>query len=193
MKKIIVTEYVSLDGVIDDPIWIGPYFNDEFLKFKFDELFSGDTLLMGRVTYSMFVAVWMNATSADDAPGQEGFADRVRDMPKYVVSTTLMQTEWNNSHLIREDVIEAIAALKDQPGQDILVAGSGMLVQTLMQHNLVDEYRLLIYPLVLGKGKRLFQNGGLTTLKLVESQVFCTGVVALTYQPDRKEYEWRGD
>ncbi len=171
---------------MENPLWIGPYFNDEFLKFKFDELFAGDVLLMGRVTYEYFLPVWLHATADDDAPGQEGFADRINSLPKYVVSTTLEQTEWNNSRLIKANVVAAVAKLKQEAGQDILVAGSGMLVQTLMQHDLVDEYRLLVYPIVVGNGKRLFHEGSLATLKLVESRTFSSGVVALTYQPDRK-------
>jgi dihydrofolate reductase len=185
MRKVIVTEYVSLDGVMEDPEWIGPYYNDEFAKFKFDELFAGDALLMGRNTYEYFAPVWISATAEDDEPEQAGFAERVSALPKYVASTTLETTEWNNSHLIQTDVVEAVTKLKEQPGQDILVAGSGVLVQALMQHDLVDEYRLLVFPLVLGKGKRLFQDGSLATLKLVDSQIFRTGVVALIYQPDR--------
>ncbi len=186
MRKLVVTEYISLDGVVENPMWIGPYFNDEFLKVKFDELFGGDVLLMGRKTYEYFVPVWINATAADDAPGQEGFADRINHLPKYVVSTTLEQTEWNNSRLIKADVVEAISKLREEAGQDILVAGSGTLVQTLMQHALVDEYRLMVYPIVVGSGKRLFEEGSLATLKLVESKVFNTGVVSLTYHPEQK-------
>ncbi len=186
MRKLVVTEYISLDGVVENPMWIGPYFNDEFLKVKFDELFRGDVLLMGRKTYEYFLPVWINATAADDAPGQEGFAERINLLPKYVVSTTLEHTEWNNSRLIKANVVEAVSKLKQEDGQDILVAGSGRLVQTLMQHDLVDEYRLMVYPIVVGNGQRLFQEGNLATLKLVESKVFNTGVVTLTYQPERK-------
>ncbi|HEX8684154.1 MAG TPA: dihydrofolate reductase family protein [Ardenticatenaceae bacterium] len=186
MSRLVVTEYVTVDGVMEDPVWIGPYYDDEFAKFKFDELFAGDALLMGRATYEYFAPVWINETADDDAPGQEGFADRVRALPKYVVSTTLEKTEWHNSHLIKTNVVEAITKLKEQPGQDILVAGSGTLVQTLMQHDLVDEYRLLVYPLVLGSGRRLFKDGSLATLKLVDSRVFHSGVLALIYHPDRK-------
>lgn len=184
--KLVVTEYVSLDGVAENPLWIGPYFNDEFLKFKFDELFAGDALLMGRATYEYFVPVWLNATPEDDAPGQEGFAERITQLPKYVVTTTLEKAEWNNSRLIRENVVAEVSKLKQQPGQDILVAGSSTLVQTLMAHDLVDEYRLLVYPLVVGTGKRLFLEGSAAKLHLTESRAFKTGVVALTYVPARE-------
>jgi dihydrofolate reductase len=183
--KLVVTEYMTLDGVIDNPTWIAPYFNDEFLKFKFDELMGGDVMLMGRKSYEMFADVWTNATAEDDAPGQEGFADRMHDLPKYVVSTTMDHGEWHNTHFIQDNVVETITRLKAQPGQDILVAGSGELIKTLMQHDLVDEYRFLVYPLVVAKGQRLFEEGDGVRLKLVSSTSFETGVLALIYQPDR--------
>jgi len=185
--KLVVTEYISLDGVVENPLWIGPYFNDEFLKFKFDELFAGDALLMGRATYDYFVPVWINATPADDAPGQEGFADRITQLPKYVVSTTIQTAEWNNSHIFRANEVDEIKRLKQQPGGDILVAGSGTLLQTLMAHDLVDEYRFLVYPLVVGAGKRLFSEQSKATLRLIETKPFSTGVVALTYVPVHSE------
>ena len=180
--KLVVTEYITLDGVVESPEWIGPYFDDEFLKFKFDELMAGDALLMGRKTYDYFAPVWVNATEEDDAPGQEGFAKRIHMLPKYVVSTTLENPQWNNSQVIKSNVVAEIERLRQQPGQDILVAGSGTLVQTLMQHSLVDEYRFLVYPLVLGNGKRLFESEQ-ATLRLVDAKMFSSGVASLTYQP----------
>jgi len=182
IMKLVVTEYISLDGVMEDPRWIGPYFDADFLKFKFDELFHGDVLLMGRKTYEAFISVWASDTPVEDAPGQEGFADRIHHLPKYVVSTTLEATTWHNSHIISENVVEEILKLKQQPGRDILVAGSAVLLETLMQHNLVDEYRLLVYPVIVGTGKRLFDAQNTTSLTLVESKTFSTGVVALTYR-----------
>jgi len=189
MRKVVVSEYVSLDGVMEDPGgaekfehggWTRPYWSDEMGKAKFDELFASDTLLLGRVTYQGFAKAW--PTMKDEA----GFADRMNSIPKYVVSTTLKEVEWNNARLIKGNIVEEISKLKQQPGQDILIAGSGVLVQTLMQHDLVDDYRLLVYPVVLGSGKRLFQNGGKTTLKLVETRAFPSGVVLLHYQPAGK-------
>src|SRR5260370_23639788 len=112
---------------------------------------------------------------------EAGFADRMNGLPKFVVSTTLEEVEWNNSRLIKENVTEEVARLKQQPGQDILIAGSGQLVHTLMQHGLIDEYRLLVYPVVLGSGKRLFQDASKTTLRLVETKAFGSGVVLLHY------------
>ena len=176
MRNVVVTEYVTLDGVMEEPGWTAPYWNDEIAKFKFDELFSSDALLLGRVTYQGFAEAWPSMTD------EQGFADRMNSLPKYVASTTLEAAEWNAS-LIKGNVAEEVSKLKQQPGQNLLVYGSGELVHALMQHNLIDEYRLLVYPVVLGSGKRLFKDGSTTTLKLVETKTFSSGVVALTYQP----------
>ncbi len=184
MRKVIVSEFVSLDGIMEDPGgaenykhggWTMPYWNEESAKFKTEELFASDALLLGRVTYQGFAKAWPSVT--DEA----GFADRMNGLPKYVASTTLRELEWNNSRLLQGDVAAEIARLKQQPGQDILVAGSATLVDTLQRHDLVDEYRLLIYPIVLGEGKRLFRAGSDQKLNLVESKAFRSGVVALTY------------
>jgi dihydrofolate reductase len=182
MRKVVVTEYVSLDGVMDEPgTWSFPFFNDEAAKFKYDELFASDALLLGRVTYQGFAAAWPTMTDTGD------FGERMNSMPKYVASRTLDTVEWNAS-LIKGDVAEEVAKLKQQPGQDILVAGSGELVHTLMQHDLIDEYRLMLHPIVLGSGKRLFREGSDTkTLRLVETKPFSSGVVVLTYHPAAKE------
>jgi dihydrofolate reductase len=180
MRKIVVAEFLSLDGVMEEPAWTFPYWNDEIAKFKYDELFASDAHLLGRVTYQGFAAAWPSRT--DEA----GFADRMNGLPKYVVSTTLEKAEWNNSTIIKENVADEISKLKQQSGQDILVAGSATLVNTLMEHNLIDEYHLLVYPVVLGSGKRLFKDGSKTNLKLVETKSFSSGVVALIYHPDKK-------
>jgi len=181
MRKLIVTEFLTLDGVMEEPAWTAPYWNDEIAKFKYDELFGSDTLLLGRVTYQGFAAAWPSRTD------EQGFADRMNGLPKFVVSTTLEKVEWNNSRLIKENIPEEVSRLKQQPGQKILIYGSGDLVQTLMQSDLIDEYWLLVYPIVLGSGKRLFQDGSKTTLSLKETKTFSSGVVVLCYQPDRKE------
>ncbi len=178
MSKVAVSMYVSLDGVIEEPAWTAPYWNDEIAKFKFDELFASRALLLGRVTYQGFAKAWPTMKDAGD------FGDRMNSLPKHVASRTLEEAEWN-ANLIKENVAEEVAKLKQQPGQDLLVYGSGDFVQTLMQHDLIDEYRLLVYPVVLGSGKRLFQDGSTATLRLVETQRFSTGVVALIYQPAR--------
>jgi dihydrofolate reductase len=168
MRKIVVAEFLSLDGVMEEPAWTALYWNDEIAKFKYDELFASGAHLLGRVTY-------------------QGFADRMNGLPKYVVSTTLEKAGWNNSHLIKKNVTEEVSKLKQQPGQDILVAGSATLVNTLMEHDLVDEYHLLVYPVVLGSGKRLFKDiAKPVNLKLLEAKSFTTGVVLLSYAPERK-------
>ena len=173
--------FVSLDGVVESPEkWSFPFWNDEIGKFKQNETFASDALLLGRVTYEGFAAAW---------PGRkdpEGFADRFNSMPKYVASTTLKKLGWNNSHLIRGDVPREVAKLKRGPGQDIVIHGSPGLVRSLMPHSLIDEYRLLVYPIVLGKGRRLFDEGSAANLRLSESQVFDTGVVKLIYRPADK-------
>jgi dihydrofolate reductase len=183
MSRLVATEYVTLDGVMEEPgKWSFPFWNDEAAKFKFDELFASDSLVLGRVTYEGFAAAW--PTYSDVA----GFADRMNNLPKYVVSSTLQGPAWNNSHVITGNVTEEIAKLKRQPAQDILLAGSAQLLHTLMEHNLVDEYRLMVYPLALGTGKRLFKDGlAKTTLRLAGSQTTSTGVVILTYHPVRAE------
>ncbi len=117
--------------------WTMPYWNEEIAKYKFDELFASDSLLLGRVTYQGFAAAWPSMTD------KEGFANRMNSLSKFVVSTTLKEVEWNNSRLIKGNVAKEVTELKQQPGQDILIAGSGDLVHTLMQHDLIDEYRLL--------------------------------------------------
>lgn len=179
--KLVVTEYITLDGVMEAPNeWFFPYWSDEIAKFKLDELLATDVHLLGRVTYTGFAGAWPSQTD------KAGFADRMNSLPKYVVSKTMEKAEWNNSTIIKDNIVEEVSKLKKQPGQDILVAGSATLVQILMAHDLVDEYRLLTYPVVLGKGKRLFKDGSIAALKLVESKSFSSGVVLLCYQPDRK-------
>jgi dihydrofolate reductase len=187
MRKVVVSEYVTADGVMEDPGgaegfehggWSFQFWSDESAKFKFDELFASDALLLGRVTYEGFAKAWPAMTD------EQGFADRMNSLPKFVVSTTLEKAEWNNSRLIKGNIPEEIAGLKQQPGQDILVGGSRRLVHTLMQHDLIDEYRLLVHPVVLGSGKRLFADGsGKKALKLIDTKAFSSGVVALSYQP----------
>ena len=187
MRKLIVTEYVTLDGVMEAPGgepghphtgWVFDYAGPEQERYKLDETLGADALLIGRVTYESFAGAW---------PEREGpFADKMNAMPKYVVSSTLTELGWNNSTLIQGDVAEEVAKLKQAPGGDILVAGSRTLVQTLVEHDLVDEYRLMIFPVVLGSGKRLFpESPDKKVLRLVGTQTFESGVVVQTYQPAR--------
>jgi dihydrofolate reductase len=181
MRKLVVTEYVSLDGVFEEPgQWSGPFFDDEAGKFKFDELFETDVQLLGRVTYEGFAAAW--PTFADEV----GFADRMNGMPKYVVSTTLEKAEWNNSRIIRGNVPEEVTKLKQEDGGNILVAGSGRLVETLLAHGFVDEFRFMVHPIILGQSKRLFRDGiDQTVMNLVATKPLASGVVILTYAPKR--------
>lgn len=177
MRNLVVTEFLSLDGIMENPAWTFPYWNDAIAAFKGEESAASDALLLGRVTYQEFAAVW---------PEREGDgAEYFNSVRKYVVSTTLQEAAWNNSVLINEDIWDTIARLKQEEGQDITVHGSATLVRSLMQHNLVDRYRLLIYPVVLGQGKRLFQPESSATLQLVDTQRFDSGVVALIYEPKR--------
>jgi dihydrofolate reductase len=189
MAKLVVTEFVSLDGVMEDPGGAEGYKHggwtfkfdrgEEGNKFKVDELFASDAQLLGRVTYQGFAKAWPTITDPD------GFADKMNSMRKYVVSTTLTDEEatWNNTVLIRGDVADEIAKLKAQPGGDILVAGSCSLVQFLMEHGLVDEYRLMVFPIVLGSGKRLFgETSEATRLVLTESDTAGDGILLLTYR-----------
>ena len=179
MRRVVVTEFISLDGVMEEPVWTAPYWNDEIARFKGEESSASDALLLGRVTYQGFAAAWPESKD-------EG-ADYFNSVRKHVVSKTLEEPlGWNNSTLIKDNVVEKITNLKQQDGKDIAVHGSATLVQTLMQDDLVDRYRLLVYPVVVGKGKRLFQEGIPATLKLLESQSFSSGVVALVYKPNRE-------
>ena len=187
MSKVTAGLFVSLDGVVDSPErWQLPYFNDEMGEAVGAAMAATDTMLLGRVTYQEFASYWPGV-SAQDQP----FADHMNNTPKYVVSGTLEgPLEWNNSTLIRGNVAEEIARLKQQTGKNIGITGSATLVQSLLQDDLLDELGLMIHPVVVGTGKRVFgEGGGLKALKLVGSKTFSTGVVALTYQPDREAVE----
>ena len=186
MGRIVVTEFMSLDGVVEAPGG-GESFKhggwsfeisrgDEGDKFKLDEALTSEALLLGRVTYEGFAAAW---------PSREGeFADKFNTMPKYVVSSTLDKPDWNNTTVLKGDVAEEVVKLKQEQDGDIVVHGSPRLVQSLLEHDLVDELRLMVFPLVLGSGKRLF---GETTdkkpLRLVDSKVVGDGVTIVVYQP----------
>ncbi len=182
MRKIVVSTFVSLDGIMEDPGgsesyvhggWTIPYWNDQTAQFKASEMVAADGLLLGRVTYEAFATAWEHSTA-------EG-ADHMNGLAKHVASRTLEQVTWTNSHLLHGDLIEAVTALKGRPGKNILVYGSASLVNALTAVGLIDEFRLLVYPVILGTGKRLFQEGGDHKLKLVESQAFSTGVQSLVY------------
>jgi dihydrofolate reductase len=186
MARIVVTEFISLDGVIEDPGGSEDFrhggwsfeFNrgEEGDKFKLDETLEADALLLGRVTYEGFAASW---------PSRDGeFADKFNNMPKYVVSSTLAAPEWNNSTVLKGDVVEEVSKLRQGPGGDIVVHGSGRLAQTLLENGLVDELRLMVFPVVLGSGKRLFgETSDKRKLRLADSKTVGDGVSILVYQP----------
>lgn len=190
MGQVVVTEFISLDGVIEAPGGGEGYEHagwsfefkrgEEGDKFKYDELMAADAQLLGRVTYQGFAKAWPSM-------GADMFGEKMNAMPKYVVSTTLsaQDADWNNSTVIGGDMASEVAQLKQQVAGDILVAGSAKLVQSLTEHGLVDEYRLMVFPIVLGSGKRLFAEGTpRTTLRLVDSKpVGPDGVFILTYGP----------
>ncbi len=174
MRKIIAAEYLTLDGVMSDPAWTMPYWSDELAKIQDKLNRESDLLLLGRVTYDGMSKAWPTM------PDVEG-ADRMNALPKLVATRTLTQLEWN-AVAIQGDVIEELRKVKQQPGQHILIYGSGALVRSLLKHDLIDEYRLMVYPVVLGKGKRLFSEDSETTLVLTNSITTDKGVVVLTYQ-----------
>jgi dihydrofolate reductase len=185
MGRIVVTEYVSVDGVVEAPSGNETFervgWTDDFGRgpegdaFKFEETMASDALLLGRVTYDAFAPVW---------PHLEGeFADRFNTMPKYVVSSTLENPEWNNTTVLRGDVVEEVTQLKQRHERDIVVHGSPQLAQALIEHDLVDELRLMIYPVIVGAGKRLFtETSSKRNLRLVETKTFNDGIHVLIYR-----------
>ena len=182
MRKIVAGLFISLDGVVEAPEnWQMPYFNDEMGEVVGSNMAAADTMLLGRRTYQEFADFWPNQSS------DEQFADQINSIPKLVASTTLDRVDWQNSILIRGNVAEELAKLKEQPGKNINVTGSVTLVRSLLRDDLLDELGLLVHPIVVGAGKRLFEAGsGQIPLTLVDSKTFSTGVVSLTYQPVRK-------
>ena len=174
MRKLVVTEFLTLDGVYEDSTpWQRAYDADDG-GFKRDELFESDALLLGRVTYEGFVEYWPTATGA--------FADRMNSLPKFVATTTRKALEWNATAL-EGDVVAAVKALKAREGGNILTYGSGNFAQTLLRHGLVDELRLMVYPLVLGRGKRFFSGQDRLPLNLTAARDLGAGVMLLMYQP----------
>jgi dihydrofolate reductase len=185
MRQVVAAEYLSLDGVGEDPGrigafehrgWIVPFYDDELAKYMFDQLAASDALLMGRTTYEGFVTVW---------PGRSGdpIADRMNSLPKFVASTTLNEPlDWNAT-LLEVDVADEVRKLKQQPGRNILIYGSGALVHTLMQLDLIDTLQIMLVPVALGSGERFFRDTrDPTTLSLTDVKTTRTGVVMLTYQ-----------
>lgn len=167
---------MTLDGVVQSPEkWSFPYWGDETQVFKIDELRKTEALLLGRTTYEGFAQAWPSRS------GDE-MSDTFNSMPKYVVSKTLAKADWNNSHILRGDLGQEVSALKAKPGKDLVVHGSVQLVRCLLEEGMLDQLNLLVYPIVLGEGKRLFGEGQQVKLKLIESKPFKTGVVSMVYE-----------
>jgi dihydrofolate reductase len=178
MGTVVAVEYLTIDGIMGEPAWSAPYFNGEVADFQKDNLFGSDALLLGRETYEGFKAAW--PSMSDEA----GFADKMNGMPKYVATTTLDTGEWNATLLKGGDAVEAVAALKQEFDGQLLINGSATLFQTLHAAGLIDEYRFMIYPVLEGKGKRLFPEGTPSSaLRLVKTQTTESGVILAWYQP----------
>jgi dihydrofolate reductase len=179
VRKVIAWEFVSLDGVMESPeTWIPSYMGDEMEEASRAGRAASDAMLLGRKTYQTFAGYWPHQT------GEAGsIADHINATPKHVVSTTLDAVEWQNSTLIRGNVAEEVLRLKHKPGKNITILGSGTLVRSLLRDDLIDEIGLMVFPIVLGSGKRLFDDGGAQKrLELVDSKTFGTGVLSLTYR-----------
>jgi dihydrofolate reductase len=176
VRKIIECTLVSVDGVIGDPhLWAMQYFDQAAQDDALSLLSHSDAMLMGRRTYEIFSAVW---------PAQSGpYADRLNSIRKYVFSSTLQRVDWNNANIIGGNVVGEAARLKQQDGQDLVMYGHGPLGQALLEHQLLDELRLFIHPVIVGHGKLLFREGEQTKLKIAATKTLKTGVVAVSYQP----------
>jgi len=180
MRKILVSQFLTLDGIMDAPEkWNPKYFEDaEVVNEILVDLSAADLLLLGRTSYDFFASRWPSRTGT--------MADYFNNLPKIVVSKTLLKPEWKNTTIISSTAIEEIKTRKGQPGNNILVIGSHKLVQTLMREKLIDEYKLYVYPLTLGNGKRLFEHGTAEqALRLITAKQFASGVMAITYRSEK--------
>ena len=180
MRKLVASFFISLDGVVESPDkWHFPYFNEEMGAAVGEAMGATDSLLLGRRTYDEWAAYWPHQDPASDP-----FVSIMNDTPKYVASTTLTEVDWQNSTVLEDDLADAVNALKAKPGKNIGMSGSATLVRSLLERRLVDELRLLVHPLVVGQGAKLFPDGSSpVALELVESKALSTGVLDLTYRP----------
>ena len=189
MRNIIMTMWVTLDGFVAGPDgemnWMGEINDEDNGPYQDQFVSAADTLLLGRTTYESFAGSWPHVPNSPDAPeGLKAYARKLNEMRKIVFSKTLPTVEWNNSSLVKEVLPEDITKLKQEPGRDMLIYGSASLVRTLTNHGLIDEYQLLVHPVVLGSGKPLFQDiRDRRKLQLVKTKTFPSGVVGLYYQP----------
>jgi dihydrofolate reductase len=181
MGKLIVSTYATLDGKVDElQDWALPYDDDGVAAYHDDLLANSDGLLLGRKTYEIFAAIW------PPRAGKLPYVDKINSMPKYVASTTLRDLEWENSHLIEGDAAQGVAKLKQQAGRDLVVYGGQDFMDSLLEHDLVDEYRILVAPVLLGRGRCLLKDGARrVNLELVDTTVIPPGMAVLTYQPLR--------
>jgi class 3 adenylate cyclase/dihydrofolate reductase len=188
MRKLIASEFVTLDGVMEAPghephpdgknAWALQFAGEDQQRFKIDEVFEAGAILLGRVTYEIFAAFWPTA------PKDKGFADRINSMPKYVISRKLKTASWENTTIIDGDLADEIARLKKEPGGDIFLHGSAELFNSLVKLDLIDEFRIMVFPVLLGSGKRLFREASdVAPLQLVDTRTFDSGVTVLTYRP----------
>jgi dihydrofolate reductase len=179
MRKVIVSTYATLDGRVEElQDWALPYDDDATARYHADLLANSDGLLLGGKTYELFAAIW------PPRAGKIPYVDKINSMPKYVASTTLKDLEWENSHLIDGDAAAGVAKLKEQDGQDLVVYGGQDFTHSLLDHDLVDEYRILVAPVLFGKGRRLHDDGARrVNLELVDTTVMPPGVAILTYRP----------
>lgn len=176
MRKLKLAMYVSLDGVVEEPAWTGPYWNDQLSDLQEEYLYSSDALVLGRMTYEGFAAAW---PEMEESTGD--FGKKMNSMPKFVASRTLTSGEWNAA-ILEGELADEVAKLKEEDGGDLLIYGSGDVVDELTRHGLIDEYRLMVHPVVVGSGKKLFQGLTSTTgLKLTGTVTTDTGVAVLTY------------
>lgn len=196
MRKIAVTEFISVDGVIENPHeWHFPFFDDEAGMYKHNELVNTGALLLGRTTYDGFAAAWPERgrdmagqpEPTDESDDEAYFTDRFNWLPKYVVSDSLTEGDatWNNTQILRgTNLADELNALKQEDGKDIVIHGSGKLINSLMPLGVIDEYRLMVHPIVVGHGQRLFPDGlPSTTLQLINTVTYPKGVIVLTYAP----------
>jgi dihydrofolate reductase len=180
VRKIIASEFITLDGVFEEPgrsAWHEQYFSDELGRYKLDEVMEAEAQLLGRVTYEGFAAAW---PSVED---EQGFAEKMNTMPKYVVSSTLAEPKWENTTVLHGDASSAVHELKSGEGGPLLIGGSGQLVRTLIADGLLDELRLIVHPIVVGDGKRLFEGTSVVPLTLTEAKPIDSGIVILVYGP----------
>jgi dihydrofolate reductase len=180
--RLVATEYVTLDGIAEEPgHWSFPFFDDQASQFKWQELQASDALLLGRRTYEGFAKAWPTM------PNTGEFGEKMNSMPKYVVSTTLDKVEWNGSILIKGNVPQEVRKLKSQPGNDLLLSGSPHLFNSMLRENLIDLYRIMIHPIVLGKGLRLFADGvSERVLELTDVKRFSKSITVLEYVPAKQ-------